>query len=483
MSIKKDLLSGVFFTAVAKYSGILVTLCVTAVLSRLLTPEDFGIVGVATVIIAFFNILGDIGIGPAIIQRDNLSYKDLVSIHSFTTLMGAALAVIFFFGSWLIAYLYDSQALVHVCQILSLTILFTCWGIVPTNLQYKAKRFKKIALVTLLIQIITGAISIVYAFYGGGVYALVISSVLSAFFMAAIYNMSSRMGLRFRIDIGALRKIMSFSAYQFLFNILTYFSRNMDKLLIGRYIGLSQLGYYEKSYRLMMLPLQNITFVINPVILPIFSSLQHDLQHLGERYLRLLQPLAYLSFPISVILFFCSPELILLIFGDQWGPSIKPLQILSFTVGLQILTSTTGGIYQSANATRQMLVSGVWGASFMLSGFGISIYFWHTIEAVCYSYLFAQLANTIQCFWLLFRTLDMNVSRAFALLVKPIMISAIVFLLMWCEQHFFVINEMFISLIVKGIYGCIVSLLLVQLFSPYNVIKIIGQRIRTVIKK
>lgn len=124
----------------------LVALCVTAVLSRLLTPNDFGVVGVATVIIAFFNILGDIGIGPAIIQHDNLTKNDLREIHTFTTYIGIFLAIIFFSCSWLIAHLYESKILVSVCQYLSLSIIFTCWGIVPTNLQYKLKDLEELHL-------------------------------------------------------------------------------------------------------------------------------------------------------------------------------------------------------------------------------------------------------------------------------------------------------------------------------------------------
>lgn len=472
MSLKKEFLSGVFFTAVAKYSGMLVALCVTAVLSRLLTPNDFGVVGVATVIIAFFNILGDIGIGPAIIQHDSLNKNDLREIHTFTTYIGIFLAIIFFSCSWLIANLYESQILVRVCQYLSLSIIFTCWGIVPTNLQYKLKRFRRIALITLSVQIIVGILSIAYAYFGGGVYALVFSSVASSFLLALIYNINANLKCKLKIGIGSLQKIMSFSTYQFLFNILVYFSRNIDKLLIGRYIGLTSLGYYEKSYRLMMLPLQNITFVINPVMLPIFSSLQYDLTELGRKYMRLLQALSYISFPISVILFFCSPELIIGIFGEQWAQSIIPLQILSFTVGLQILTSTTGSIYQAANATKQLLITGCWGAAFMITGFIFSIYYWGTLEAVCYAYLLAQLANTVQCFYLLFKTLGMKSYKPLMSFIKPLIISIFIFILMWYQQQFIPSIGCWLILLLKVILGVLLMLLGIQLFSPYNIMTI-----------
>lgn len=96
MSLKKEFLSGVFYTAVAKYSGIVISLIVSSILARLLTPQEFGVVGVATVIIAFFNILGDIGIGPAVILHKELTDRDLSSIHTFTTYTGLVLGAFFF---------------------------------------------------------------------------------------------------------------------------------------------------------------------------------------------------------------------------------------------------------------------------------------------------------------------------------------------------------------------------------------------------
>lgn len=118
---------------------------------------------------------------------------------------------------------------------------------------------------------------------------------------------------------------------------------------------MSPLGYYEKSYRLMLLPLQNITFVVTPVMQPIFSSFQNNLYDLAEKYKKVLHLLAYISFPLSALLYFTARELILIFFGNQWGEAIGIFQILALTVSMQILTSTAGSIYQSANADKTII--------------------------------------------------------------------------------------------------------------------------------
>ena len=473
MSLKKEFLSGVFYTAVAKYSGIVISLIVSSILARLLTPQEFGVVGVATVIIAFFNILGDIGIGPAVILHKELTDRDLSSIHTFTTYTGLVLGAFFFLSADIIADIYEDNKLVGICRLLSLSIVFTCWGIVPLNLSYKLKKFRKIAIVTLGVQLVSGFGACIYAFYGGGVYALVFQFVASSLLLSFVYNLSCGLKWSFKVTKESVNKIKSFSSYQFLFNILSYFSRNSDKLLIGRYIGLSQLGYYEKSYKLMMLPLQNITFVISPVLLPIFSTIKDDVALLGEKYIKLLIPLAYLAFPISVILYFCSPVLILIIFGSQWISSIAPLQILSFTVGFQILSSTTGGIFQALGETKRMFHSGCWGAFFIVGSFIVSILGWRTIVAVCVGYLIAQIANIIQCFYSLFKALDLSCLILFRSLLKPMGISCLIFVIMWAQNLFLPIAPIWLSLLVKVLLGIFSTIIIVQLTSPYNLYKII----------
>lgn len=469
-SLKKELVSGVFYIAVAKYSGILFQIVVSAILARLLSPTDFGIVAVATVIITFFSILSDIGIGPAIIQKKELNREDLKSIFSFTVILGFIIASLFFSLAGIIADYYKNEVLVSICRLLSLQIFFSCMNIVPQNLQYKAKRFRFTAFTTLGVQIGTGVIAVTGAFNGIGIYALTLSPICSPFLLFLIYNYRERLGFTLKIQKTSMKKIMRFSIYQFMFNLINYFSRNLDKLLIGRFIGLSPLGYYEKSYRLMMMPLQNITFIVTPVMQPIFSTFQNNLYELGAKYQKILVFLAYISFPLSAFCFFSARELILLFFGPQWEGAIIPFQILSLTVSLQILTSTSGSIYQSANATKQLFISGCWCTFFMVSGFLLTIFIWGNIEAVSYGFLFAQLANTTQCFYLLFKTLGYPLRSIIWSMRKPFCVGIIVFVVLFAINFILSDNNMFFTLFVKLIIAGIISLLLTQLLGDYNVI-------------
>lgn len=162
-NIKNQLFSGVFYTALAKYSGIVISLVIAGILARLLSPDDFGIVAVATVIIAFFSLLTDMGISPAIIQHKSLTKDELSTIFSFTVWTGIGISILFFAASWMIADYYESEILRTLCQLLSVNLFFASATIVPGALFYRNKEFKFIAIRSFVIQISAGAAAVTAA--------------------------------------------------------------------------------------------------------------------------------------------------------------------------------------------------------------------------------------------------------------------------------------------------------------------------------
>ena len=428
MSVRRELASGVFYTSIAKYAGIVVTLVVTGILSRLFTPEQFGVVNIATVVIAFFAIFSDLGIGPAVIQHKDLDRHDLGEIFSLSVWSGAVMALLFFAAAGTIASLYgDSQVLRNVLRILALNLFFAAANIVPNALILKEKRFRFAAMRSLTVQIAGGTAAIAAAYAGAGIYALTINPVFSSLMLLAINYRQNPLPLRLRPGRKALGKVFSFSAYQFSFQLINYFSRNLDKLLMGRYMSLSQLGYYDKSYRLMMLPLQNIAYVISPVMHPIFSEMQHDLKQLGASYLKVVRLLAFIGLPLSAVLFFTAQELVLIIFGDQWEPSVPVFRILALSVGIQIVMSTSGSIFQAANATRMLFLCGVFSAALNVAAICTGIFAFGTTEAVAWCICASFAVNFVQCYHALFcLTLRTGWRPFWQNFLSPLLLTALV---------------------------------------------------------
>lgn len=468
MGLKRDFASGVFYTAVAKYSGLIVQILITAVLARLLSPSDFGVVAIATILIQLFNTVSEAGIGPAIIQKKDLTKKEIESIFTITIIIGIILSFLFYFSSSIIANYYNNQELKPICQWLSLLVFFSSADIVTNSLLLKQKKFKVISIRTITIQIVTGILSIYTAYIGWGAYALILSAISSKIliFIANYWLNPILPKFKFRV----ITKIVSYSSFQFCFNLVNYFSRNADKLIVGKFIGMSQLGYYEKSYRLMMLPLSNITYVLTPVIHPVFSELQNDRDKLFQNYAKLLEIISLIAFPITVFLFFNAKELVLIFFGAQWEASVLPFKILALTAATQVLHATCGGVFQAIDDTKGLFLSSLYTAVIMIGGFLVSALMFKTIVAVSYSFLITCTLGCFIVFKMLFKAFDARFWVFFKIIEQPFYVAIIEFVILSAIEIYVPLTIPIWSLIIKTLVLVFITLTYLYLFK-YNDIK------------
>ena len=472
-NIKTNFIKGVFWSAVEKYSSLLVSIVISMILARLLSPSEYGIVAIATVIIVFLQIFCSMGIGPAIIQRKDLSKEEIDDIFSCTIYIGVVLCAILFFASYQIGTHYDNKLLVPVCQILSISLFFDSANMVPNALMAKNQRFKDIAKRTLLLQFITGVLSIYAAYKGAGVYSLLMSPVITSigifFYNVHFYPVSYKLVPSFV----PVKKIFSYSAYQFGFEIINYFSRNLDKLIIGKFLSTEALGYYEKSYRLMQLPLQKLTSVINPVLQPVMSNLQDNMQMMALKYTKIVVFIASVSFPIAVILYFSASDIIVVMYGEQWKPAISVFKILSLSIPTQMILSTSGGILQSCNATKYLFWIGLVNTIIVISGFIIGLSIWGTMESVAWGWSIASIFSFVNTYSILYyKIFRFSLFEMMKQLWKPfcnallLVFSYLIFNLILIETY------PIITLILELLIGGIITLSYLILTKQINIYEI-----------
>jgi PST family polysaccharide transporter len=473
-SIKGQVISGVFYTAISRYSAILISLIITGVLARILSPEDFGVVAISTVILSFFDLLCNMGFGPAIIQNKDLNESELSDIFSFTILIGILMGIIFFFFAKPISVYYNKEILFHICRILSLILIFISLNIVPNALLLKQKRFKFLSFTNLIVQFILGFVAITSAYLGLGIYSLLIVPFGTALivFCVNFLNIDTKLSFKFNFKFDSIKKIISFSTYQFLFNIVNYFSRNLDKILVGKYIGMQSLGFYEKSYRLMMMPLSTITNVITPTIQPIFSEYQNQKEQLLGHSLKLVKTLALIGCILTPFLFFTAKELILIIFGNQWENAIPVFKILSLSVFVQLVDSSSGSILQSSNSIRYLFISGLICAFINILAILISVIFFNSIQIVAISIDIALFFNLIISIYYIYKkTFNTSVFEVLRMFIYPSIIGLIVGIVLYFLQ----LNTfpLLISLITKFIVTILISVFLIHKFKIYNIFDLI----------
>ncbi|OUN99910.1 lipopolysaccharide biosynthesis protein [Bacteroides clarus] len=473
MSVKQEMINGVIWTAIQKYSGLLIQLFVTAILARLLEPIDFGVIAIASVLISFLGMFTEMGFSAAIIQNQSLLQKDLNSIYSFCTYVGCITCVIFFFSSNYIATYYVDQRLSTICKLLSVNMLFSGLNIVPNALILKAKRFKLLAKRTLGFQLISGIISILAAYSGLGVYTLLISPIFTAIGVFFVNYHIYPQKFVFRINFDSIKKVVNFSIFDFLSNFVNYFSRNLDKLIIGRYFSLNELGYYEKSYRLMMMPLEYITRTIDPVVHPIFSQFQNDKFYLSKKYNQIVKLISTISFPLGAFLYFAAHDLIHLFFGDKWDAAIPVFQILSISVPLQMILSTIGGIYKSTGKVNWQFFGGNLNTVITISGFILAAIYYKSIEAIAWAWVTTLTINFINSYIILYAfCLKQSPLPMLRELIVPFGIMITIFTSLYFIQPHIISLPTLLSLSISTAITITEMLFITHITKRYDIIKL-----------
>jgi len=347
----------VAWTAAAKYGKALFQLLFAAILSRILTPEEYGTVAVINVFVVFFQLFCDMGFGTAVIQDKQLTGKQINDIFSWTVYLGLLLQMIFIVVSFPLASFYEDSIYIPLGIILSFSLLFNALNMIPNAIMLREKRFKSITYRTLVASVVASLLTVLLALKGLGVYALALQSLFVAIIIFVWNEVSSKLRFVLKPAAESIKRIWGYSFYQFLSQFLNYFNRNFDSLLIGKFFSKADLGQYNKSYQLMHLPIAYIPGIVGPALHPILSEHQQDPSYIFKANLKMLKILSLLGCYISVFLFFAAEELILILFGHQWVDAVVPFRFLALSVWFQLSTNTVGPIYQSIGNTKLMFKS------------------------------------------------------------------------------------------------------------------------------
>lgn len=402
MDLKFEFKKGLIANFISRYVNILFQIIVTAILARLLTPKEFGVVAVIIVFVNFFNLLSEMGLGPAIIQNKDLSDDEISGLFNFTIIVAFVMAISFASFSYLIADFYKEIEYIKIGKIMTIPIFFFCLEIVPMAVIRKKRDFVLLAKIDVLIGFISGISSIVMAYHGFSYYSIIYKNIISGILTFIISYYFSKIKFRFKCSIilKPLTKVAHYSGYQFAFSFLNYFSRNLDNILIGKYISKSALGLYDMSYKLMLYPIQNFTFVITPVLHPILSEIQTDYELIYQSYIKLIKILAIVGISISVFSFFTSEEIIIIMYGRGWIECIPVFKILSLMIGIQMILSSSGSIFQAVGRTDYLFICGLFSSTTNVIAI-ISGVLLNKIEYVAFFLLISFSINFFQCYYLM----------------------------------------------------------------------------------
>lgn len=339
--------TGVIWSFLNQGGNQILSLIVTFILARLLTPEEFGTIGMIIVFTGFAGIFVDFGFSTALIQKLEITQKDINTVYFINLASGFLLSLLFFFLAPLIAEFYEKPILTILTRSLSPIFLISAISGVNRALTIKNLNFKLHTIISLICLIISSLTAIIMAYNGYGVWSILIKMVVDQLVNTILYLIFSPFNQKPVFNKESFKSLFKVGSYVAGDTFINYWSRNADNLLIGKFLGDGSLGIYTKAYAVMLLPLRNISRVIGNVMFPSFSRLQNDINQIKGIYLKATKLIAFITFPMMAGLALLAEPFVLVAFGPNWLEMVPIISILSLLGAVQSILTLNGSIYNS----------------------------------------------------------------------------------------------------------------------------------------
>lgn len=363
MTIREQAIAGIKWTAGGRLAAQAITWGITLIVMRLLHPEDYGLLAMATVFLAFMLMLSEAGLAPALVQKQELSNTALQQIFAIIIIINLALCVILNLLAPLIAEFFDDERLISIIRVLSLQFFTVIAITIPQALLYRELKFKQLSLIDFIAAIIGSLATLILAYLNYGVWSLIYGSLLVNVYKMVAFNILTPFYIRPKFSLDGMRSFLTFGGNITLTRVLWYFYNQVDVIIVGKVLGKEILGYYSVAMYLASLPVQRISSVIGQVAFPIFTKVQEDQLKFRNFVLKSIRILSLIAFPVLWGISSIAYELVSLFLGEKWLTAVLPLQLLTlvmpFRVIANFLPSATDALGHPEIALKNVLLSAV----------------------------------------------------------------------------------------------------------------------------
>lgn len=357
----------------AQVMAFALTMVSTIILARLLLPEDYGLIAMVTSITGFVLIFKDLGLAQAVIQKDQITQQEVSKVFWLNIIISFVLAGVIAALAPVLVYFYGESRLYSITFAYSAVAILGGLSVQHSALLKRQMQFRVLASITITSSALSIVTGIVLGFLGAGYWALVVINVGSSLFSVIMlwWRCSWRPDIT-RVD-KSIMDYVRFGADISGFNMINYFSRNLDNILIGKFIGSSALGLYNRAYQLLMIPITQLRDPLNAVGIPAMSSLDFKGERYRGYYRQYVFLLAFFSMPIVVFLAICAKPIILLVLGENWIGASLIFQLLAIVAFIQPSASTRGMVLISSGQSRRYLYWGLINAVLVIIAFFVGI--------------------------------------------------------------------------------------------------------------
>lgn len=329
-NLKDRTVTGVIWSAVQKFGSTALSFISTIVLARLLTPEDYGCIGMLAIFMAVSSTFIDGGFGSALIQKKRPTREDYSTIFYWNLGLSLFLYLVLFLSAPAIARFYNLPILCSVLRVQGIVLIINAARIVQANQLRKQLKFKKIASIDLSVSVLSLAVTIYLAWKGFGVWALVAQQLLFSALSTSIYWITGHWTPVLSFSKQSFKELFGFGGFILMSNLINTFCNNIQGLLIGKFYNPATMGYYSKAKGTEELSSTFISTIIDQVSYPVLAEAQNDKAYMIRMLKKFIGVLAYVTFPIMLILMLIAKPVFVLLYSERWLPSVPYFQILCF---------------------------------------------------------------------------------------------------------------------------------------------------------
>lgn len=352
--IKQKAVKGMLWSFIERFGSLLILFTANVVLARMLTPDDFGLVGILMAFVMISQMLIDGGLGNALIQRQKITTVDCSTVFYTNLAVALVCYAALYFGAEAISSFYNEPMLSELIKVLGAVVVIDAFGAVQNNLLMKEVDFKKITIVKVGAALLSSVIAIVAAICGMGVWSLVVQYVVNSVVKSSLLWLLSSWRPILTFSKTSFNTLFKYGSKLLLANLLSEAYRNLLVLIFGKFFAKAEVGYYSQAKHLQDVPVTSIMTIVNQVTFPIFSKLQEDKEQLKRGLSRSVKILTFLNFPLMMGLVIMAEPIFRLLFGEQWIPSVPYFQWLCGGFGFLLVVHNT-----NINAIKAVGKSGI----------------------------------------------------------------------------------------------------------------------------
>jgi O-antigen/teichoic acid export membrane protein len=473
MKLKQKVMSGLAWSVAGRFIAQAITWAITVVIIRILSPEDYGLLALATVFIGLLSLINEMGMGAGIVQRKDVDVPILKSLFSLIIFFSLVFYLFLYLLAPFIAGYFSEPRLVLLIKVLGLEFLINGFSVIPRSLLIREMKFRQIAIVEFASNVTGSVVTLVLALLGYGVWALVLG-MLSIRVVATIgFTLSQPFIHMPSKSMQGMRAFFAIGGYVTFSRILWYLYSRADILIVGKVFGKEILGFYSVGLMLAQLPMDKIAGIVNQVAFSAYSSIQNDLELAGKYFLKSVRVISFLAFPVLWGISSISDMLVDVALGSQWAEASTPLKIIALIVPLRLISTFFSpllvGLGRPDISLRNILT-----LSFVMPlSFFIGTYW--GILGVCLAWVFAFPCAFLFNVMRLVKVLKIKISSVIFQIYAPALCSFLMYMIVkLSEWHIFKFEFHSYNLICMIIIGIISYSIFSLIFLKKHFYEIMG---------